>query len=249
MCSETEESKNILEGEPRIIFLDADNRRLEEHPPLCENEVHLWRAWLNQEDYHREMEMLSEKERIQAERFYFEKDRRSFIMTHAMLRKIVGSYLKIDPHDVKFICGTYGKPSIDGNHNEICFNMSDSFELAIFAFAQARQVGVDIEYIRPMHDAQDIVLNFFSPGEKMAIDEVEEKQRLEAFFKYWTRKEAYLKAIGKGLMQPMDSFEASLNRDFIWVRDNPQEVYKWSVRSFNPAPGYVGALVFEKKSS
>ncbi|MBE9572639.1 MAG: 4'-phosphopantetheinyl transferase superfamily protein [Proteobacteria bacterium] len=250
MYAEALGSKDFAGKEPRIVFFDADDGWLKGHPSLCEKEIHLWRTYLNKKDYSREMRILSESERTKAEHFYFEKDRRSFIITHAMLRKILGGYLKTDPRNVEFIYGIYGKPSVVVDHNKISFNMSGSFEVSVFAFACGRQVGVDVEYIRPMDDVQSIVSNFFSPGEKSAFEAVEENQRLKAFFNCWTRKEAYLKALGKGLRQPLDSFEVSLGPGtaprLIWVRDNAQEVFKWSIRSFIPEPGYVGALVFKR---
>lgn len=221
---------------------------------LSSDEVHVWRAFFDREKSHLNdlAQTLSEDERLKAERFYFQKDRRRFVVTHGILRNILGRYLKIEPKRLKFSYGSHGKPAIGGvtDGHSLCFNMSHSHGLALFAFTCGRKVGVDVEYVRPMPDAEEIVERFFSPRENAALRTVPAGKKLEAFFNCWTRKEAFLKAIGDGLSRSLDSFEVSLAPGeparLLCVGGDPLEASRWRLRALVPAHGYVGAFVVER---
>ncbi len=221
---------------------------------LSSDEVHVWRAFLEQEESHfNELaQTLSEDERLKAERFYFQKDWRRFVVTHGILRKILGWYLNIEPKRLKFSYSSHGKPTIGGvtDGHSLCFNMSHSHGLALFAFAWRRRVGVDVEYVRSMPDAEEIADRFFFPQENAVFRTVPAGKKLEAFFNCWTRKEAFLKAIGDGLSRSLDSFEVSLfpgePAQLLCVGGDPLEASRWRLRALAPAHGYVGAFVVER---
>ncbi len=221
---------------------------------LPSDEVHVWRVFLNQEDSHLNelAQTLSEDERLKAERFYFQKDRRRFVVTHGILRNILGRYLSVKPNRLEFSYGSHGKPMLGGitDGHSLCFNMSHSEGLAVFAFAWGRKIGVDVEYVRPMPDAEEIAEHFFSPRENAALRTVPASKKLEAFFNCWTRKEAFLKAIGDGLSRSLDSFDVSLAPGeparLLSVEGDPQEASRWHLRALAPAHGYVGAFVVER---
>jgi 4'-phosphopantetheinyl transferase len=222
---------------------------------LSSDEVHVWQAFLEREESHfNELaQTLSENERLKAKRFYFQKDQRRFVVTHGILRNILGRYLNVEPNRLKFSYGSHGKPAIDGvtDGHSLCFNMSHSYGLALFAFAWRRRVGVDVEYVHPMPDAEEIAERFFSPRENAALRTVPAGKKLEAFFNCWTRKEAFLKAIGDGLSRSLDSFEVSLfpgePARLLSVEGDPQEAFRWYLRALAPASGYMGALAVEHK--
>lgn len=221
---------------------------------LSSDEVHVWRAFLEQEESHiNELaRTLSENELLKAKSFYFQKDQRRFVVTHGILRKILGWYLNIEPKRLKFSYGRHGKPTLTGvtDGHSLCFNMSHSHSLALFAFTWGRKIGVDVEYVRSMPDAEEIADRFFSPQENAVFRRVPAGKKLEAFFNCWTRKEAFLKAVGDGLSRSLDSFEVSLfpgePAQLLGVGGDPLEASRWHLRALAPAHGYVGAFVVER---
>ena len=221
---------------------------------LLSDEIHVWQAFFDREESHfNELaRTLSEDERLKAKRFYFQKDKRRFVVTHGILRNILGRYLKIEPKLLKFSYGRHGKPTLTGvtDGHSLCFNMSHSHGLALFAFAWRRRVGVDVEYVRSMPDAEEIADRFFSPRENAVFRTVPAGKKPEAFFNCWTRKEAFLKAIGDGLSRSLDSFEVSLAPGeparLLCVGGDLQEASRWRLRALAPAHGYVGAFVVER---
>jgi 4'-phosphopantetheinyl transferase len=196
-------------------------------------------------------QLLARDEQARAERFHFERDRRRFIVARAALRTLAGRYLGLEPRCVQFRYGPYGKPyfSNDPDRSELRFNLAHSNELAVYAFACGREVGVDVEYLHPVPAAEQIAQQFFSNSEHASFRLLPDSHKLDAFFNCWTRKEAYIKALGEGLSHPLDQFQVSLIPDeparLLKVDGFPAEVDRWHMTSFMPASGYVGALVAE----
>jgi 4'-phosphopantetheinyl transferase len=223
---------------------------------LMEDEVHVWRASILQPlatiQYLRSL--LSEDEVAKAERFYFEKDRHRFIVSHGLLRITLARYLNsplINASQLRFCNNDYGKPSLDLDIQDriLNFNLSHSDELILFAFTYARQIGVDIEYMRPGLDDQLLAEHHFSPLENQMLQTLPVSARLEAFYQCWVRKEAYIKARGKGLSIPLDVFDVSLQPDepavLLNSREDPLEMTRWRLCALHPDPSYAAALAVE----
>jgi 4'-phosphopantetheinyl transferase len=166
-------------------------------------------------------------------------------MARAALRVLAGTYLGVSPEAVVFEKNEFGKPYL--TQSRLRFNVSHAHELAVIGFALEREIGVDIEWMRPLPEARRIARDFFSPGELAALEKLPAEAVEQGFFNCWTRKEAYIKAVGLGLNQPLSDFEVSLAPGeparLISVRDNPAEVEKWEVHELVPGPGYAGALM------
>jgi 4'-phosphopantetheinyl transferase len=196
-------------------------------------------------------QVLSDDERGRAERFHFERDMRRFTVSHGLLRIILGRYLGVEPGRLCFHYGTHGKPYLSPRsvHLPLQFNLSHSHELVLYALTLDRQIGVDVEYVRPIQDMEQIAARFFSPPEYAALCSLPESQKLEAFFNCWTRKEAYIKAIGDGLVHPLDRFQVSLAPGeparLLSVEGAPEEAERWVLRSLTPVHGYIAALAVE----
>jgi len=220
---------------------------------LPNSEVHVWRAALDQPASHvRNLaQILSSDERNRAQRFHFERHKRRFTVGRGVLRTILGWYLDIEPRQLEFSYGPQGKPYLAKQFGEpaLQFNLSHSHELALFAFTLGREIGVDLEFIRPMPDLEEVATRFFSTNENAVLNRIPVRQKVEAFFTCWTRKEAYIKARGEGLSMPLNEFDVSLSPGepaaLLNVRINPQEVNRWSLQALDPAPGYIGALIVE----
>ena len=227
------------------------------YPPadlvLNDDEVHVWCASLNQpvSCVERLARSLSQEERKRAERFYFAKDRLGFVVRRGLLRTILSYYLDIQPDRVKFRYGSHGKPELAEMflRSTLRFNLSHSERLALYAVTRLRSVGVDVEYVRPIADAAEIVQRYFSPQEKAAFLGLPASLRLLGFFNCWTRKEAYLKALGDGLARPLDAFAVSLapgeTARLRSIEGNPRDASRWFLQEMVPASGYVAALAVE----
>ncbi|HTU23191.1 MAG TPA: 4'-phosphopantetheinyl transferase superfamily protein [Gemmataceae bacterium] len=226
------------------------------HPPvLTTGDVHVWRIALEIGDalLTRLREFLADDERRRAERFHFEKDRRHFIAGRSALRILLAGYLACRPEDVRFTYSSYGKPQLANQASDLRFNLTHSHGLALLAVTRGRDIGVDVERVRDMErDGERLAERFFSPREAAVLRSLPPEQRREAFFSCWTRKEAYIKANGKGLSLPLDQFDVSLRPGepaaLLATRHDPQEVRRWSMQSLLPAEGYVGALAVEGHS-
>jgi 4'-phosphopantetheinyl transferase len=193
------------------------------------------------------------EDRKRADRFHFEKHRRRFIVGRGFLRLLLGLYLKISPEDVSFAYGSYGKPSLAGDDDasRLRFNASHSHELAVYGFAQDHDIGVDVEYSQAEFGGEDIARHFFSAYEVEKLMALPEGERGAAFFRCWTRKEAYIKAFGSGLSHPLDQFDVTLapNEPAALIRDyrDAQATSRWSMFNLE-LEGYAGAVVVESVS-
>jgi 4'-phosphopantetheinyl transferase len=192
---------------------------------------------------------LSEDERERADRFYFERDRRRFTCARGVLRSLLGAYLEVDARDVTFTYGPHGKPALSGRYRgALTFNVSHSHELAVMAIGRNIEMGIDVEAVRAMDDGDDIASRFFSLCEAAQLRGLPAGVRTTAFFACWTRKEAYLKALGSGLAKPLDGFDVTFapgETPALFVRDDVSETARWSISALSPAAGYAGAIVTE----
>jgi 4'-phosphopantetheinyl transferase len=202
---------------------------------LSTHDVHLWRLKLEHPECHVDefISILSCEERRRAARFRFEMDRNRFVVWHGILRTILAYYLNNEPDQLKFSYGAYGKPYVPHRSYEIQFSLAHSRELALYAFARKRNVGVDVEYIRELPDVEQMAATYLTEQENEVFKSLPKGRRSKAFFELWTRKEAYLKAIGTGLAQP-------------FTKINPSVTFGWSIASFTPDPDYVAALAIER---
>lgn len=224
------------------------------HPPslllLSREEVHVWRAHLEQppEVLQGMLRTLDTEEQTRASRFHFEKHRRRFIAGRGVLRSLLGRYLAVKPEEVRFAYGAYGKPTLDAAHHAgaLRFNASHSHELAVYAFAQNHDVGIDVEYIKEDFATQEIAERFFSKYEIEVLSALPREEQAAGFFRCWTRKEAYIKATGSGLSHPLDQFDVTLapHEPAALLRDHrdPEVATRYAMFNLDLPAGYVGAL-------
>jgi 4'-phosphopantetheinyl transferase len=221
---------------------------------LSKDEVHVFCASLKQplSRLQQLAEILSPDEQLRANNFYFEKDRWRFIVCRGILRMILGRYLDIEPSQIQFSYGLHSKPALvetSSSGSRLQFNLSHSQELALYAFTLSRQVGIDLEYIRPIDDIEQLAKHFFSEQEYTVLRKLPESQRQVAFFNCWTRKEAYIKATGQGLSLPLNQFEVSFipGDPAILVRTftDSKEASLWSLQELTPDPEYIAALAVQ----
>ena len=216
---------------------------------LKSDEVHVWRVDVGERAAigAGALVTLSEAERARATRFHFEADRRRFVAAHVALRGILASYLGAQPSSLVLGEGTHGKPSVDAPEHgrSLRFSLSHSGEIALVAVSLGREVGVDVERVRPREDLAGFVARYFSPLERQALQRLLSVDRLRAFYETWALKEAYLKACGDGLLRELDAFDVTVGDAqprLLAVRDRPGDEARWSLRKLEAGKDYVGAL-------
>ena len=220
---------------------------------LARHEVHVWRSELDKPafDVSSFLRTLTPDEQARAERFHFQRDREHFIVARGVLRAILGRYLEAEPDRLRFSYGEYGKPDLAEvrGGDSVRFNMSHSNGLALFAVTLDRELGVDLEWIRPGVADDQIAERFFSPREVRILRALPRELQDEAFFNCWTRKEAYIKAKGEGLSMPLNLFDVSLAPGepaaLVSTAADPQEASRWTLRELFPAAGFAAAIAVE----
>ena len=221
-----------------------------DHLTLSEDEVHIWRASLDLDEYFQSsfLKVLSPDENYRAQKFRFAKDNRNFIAARGILRSLLGKYLKISPAEISFQYSKFGKPGIADN-NSLQFNISHSQNIALFAFAKKFNIGVDVEFVKTNIEVKDIATKFFSANEIMNLLALPEQEQTLGFFNCWTRKEAFIKAVGEGLSFPLDKFEVSLEPNksakLLATDWDQKAVSRWSLYSMSPGTNFVGSLAIE----
>lgn len=206
---------------------------------LAPDAVHVWHVSLDAPGLAAEAmwQTLVPEEKERAERMSHESARRAFITARAVLRRILASYLEVDPTGFMFRYGANGKPSLhdDAHDRDLCFNVSHADTRALIAVAEERDVGVDVERIRPAMDVWALAERFFAPEEVDVLRGLPEGEQRRAFFHGWTRKEAFLKATGQGLTVALDQLAVALDPDetHVAVRTgwDPPEAAQWTVRT------------------
>ena len=208
-------------------------------------DVHVWRAGLDctAEQLAYYQSLLSSDEQERAARFQFVEHYQRFVAGRGILRVLLGRYLDREPQSLQFVYGNHGKPAL-ALASSIQFNLAHSQGLALYAITCDRPIGVDLEYLRPLDDLVALTRRFFATSEHAALMALPPDQQTVAFFRYWTSKEAYLKATGIGLTQLKD-LEIALAPGAARLVNLPDSaaLAPWQLQELAPAEGFVGAIV------
>ena len=223
-------------GPGRALGVTAPQaQRALELPPPAPNEVHVWVTDFDAESGHRPRRLAAttDAERDRDARFHRREDGERFLFAHGTLRLILADCLRCDPLALRFAADANGKPFLEGA--DLMFNLSHSGALALVAVARSRQVGVDVEQLRPMPDLESVAARVCTPGELATLAGLAEPQRERAFFALWTRKEALAKATGEGI--------AGVFRD---ARHAPVDAHdRWTLADVGDLPGYAACVAAE----
>lgn len=213
---------------------------------LTPSEIHIWQAQLDlPESQTAEFRAtLSTDEQARAERFKFDHHRQRFINGRGILRSLLARYVKTEPEALNFSYGSHGKPFLENSNLQ--FNLAHSDNLALYAFTYDRAIGIDIEMIRPVSDLLAIAHRFFSAQEAETIHRSPNQSQL--FFRYWTCKEAFLKATGEGLSQ-LSQLEICLDQTVELKKlPNPELIQNWILEEIKLESSFVGAIAAKTKN-
>ena len=214
-------------------------------PQLNAGEVHVWAVPLH--GAHEPFQaLLSAAEQARVERLRFAEHRRRFTVWHGALRAILGGYSGREPGALEFTFGPHGKPYLVDA--PLQFNLSHSAQLALVAVGR-NELGVDCEKVRHVESLDDIARRHFSAVEFAAISALAEAERLRGFYRCWTRKEAFIKAIGAGLSVPLDVFDVTIGEPaaFLASRDGQEDPERWTLADVSPGPDYIAALAARER--
>lgn len=211
-------------------------------PAAAPGEVHVWRAHLDASD---ECDRaLSPDERARAARFRFERDRRRYVAGRALLRCLLARYTGADPAELRLSYGTHGKPRLDG---PLRFNVAHADAVWLCAVTESGEVGADVEPIAPFEEMDDVAAEMFSAAECGVYRALPADSRVDAFAACWTRKEAFVKAVGDGLSYPLARFDVTLAPHqppaLLRIDGSPAAAARWRMAAASPAPGYAAAVV------
>lgn len=218
---------------------------------LHKDELHVWHTELSSpDDACRLQSLLSVDEVERTNRFRFPEHRRRFAIARGCLRQLLGAYLSVTPQQIRFSYSAQGKPRLSSEFSqELSFNVSHSDDLAVLSFTNHRNIGVDVEVFRYDIDTEGIPRRFFSEFEQRALAGLQGQEKILGFFNCWTRKEAYIKAVGLGLSLPLRDFDVSLlpgqPARILATRPDPKLASQWSVHALHLNEHCAAAVVVE----
>lgn len=230
------------------------NMPLWKKPPaklsISRSGLHIWRIDLDFIDYNSEklLFLLSPEEVKRCGRFVFQRDRYCYQVTHGMKRLILANYLDCDPQGLRFEVGKRGKPAITHSQNllNIQFNISHSHKLILIAVTVEDPVGIDVEYHAKGIAIENLGKIIFSPLENRFFSVLKcQRKKKEAFFRCWTRKEAYLKAKGIGLITDLSSICVDMHElpASKWLTVSTFEEVAWKIFPLNVGRSYTSCVV------
>lgn len=216
---------------------------------LAEGQAHLWLGRLDEPADASRLSWLSADELARAGRLIMPAAGERFAAGRARLRELLSRYTGTPPGEILLLTGEHGRPALAGG--EIEFNLAHSGDWVLFAFTRSARIGVDLESPHPVPELEAIARAYFSPTERAALLALPEAEQLEAFFRAWTRKEAYLKARGSGMALALDRFSVTLRPGeppaLLEVAGEPEEASRWRLTHLEPRPGLIGALAADRE--
>lgn len=201
-------------------------------------EVHVWYVDLTNQGHH--ADLLSPDERARADRFIHGGPREQFIAARSALRRILSRYAGVEPQTLAFATSPTGKPCL--STPSVRFNLSHSGTGAVIAVTRTLEVGVDLEWVRPRETFRDMARRYFTPAEADAITD------LRAFYAVWTRKEAFLKALGLGLAGGLERFAVTHDDParLLHIDGDADAASRWTMISWEPAHGAIAAVACDR---
>lgn len=218
-------------------------------PALARGVVAIWSVWIGGiPDEQTARAVLSDDELARASRFVDDVHRNRYVAGRLTLRELLGRYLNLPPSDVCFRYSDYGKPDVPGE--TLRFNVAHSDDVAVIGLTDQDRLGVDVERVRELGDIDGVARSVFSERELDVFQALHGSSKIQGFFNCWTRKEAFLKAVGEGVSHPLDVFDVTLRPGdqarLLQVKGSTARAAMWSLFDASPMAGWVGAVAVER---
>lgn len=238
----------LFEGKIGTVSTNFSERQ--KFTTLSKNDIHIWQISLvyNKDQLDLCKSVLDKETVKKAEWFKFEEDQNKYILCQGILRLLLADYLNLETSEISISRQKKGKPFV-ANQNPVFFNMSDSGNICVYAFTLVGELGIDIEKKRNLPDIDELIQKNLTMRE---IEYIRKKpsEKLNIFFRLWTIKEAYLKAIGEGMRLTPDKLEFSVDSKSIKHNDE-LGIYDhedWIIKEFIPKTSYFGTLVYKNRN-
>ncbi|HYT68207.1 MAG TPA: 4'-phosphopantetheinyl transferase superfamily protein [Vicinamibacterales bacterium] len=228
-----------------MLFAPID--RIHAPSTIGDRQVHLWLVQVDIASVPRLLPLLSDEERDRARRYFAAMDAARFAVGRATLRLLAAHYLHSAAESLQFHYDQYGKPHLRGTGDRrLHFNVSHSGGLALLAFCTATEVGIDIERVRDVADSEEIIRRVFHAADAEAWTRLPIELRRRSFFEHWTRREAYLKALGTGVASAAVRVSSAQDEEWSFIDATPSDEYaaalaikgrEWHLQSWLFAPG------------
>lgn len=231
----------------KVYHHNGMNSTQEKCITLPPNTIHFWYCRFDLDNFRLPYynTLLSNDEKRKADKFKFLVDQQKYVTFRGILRILLSRYLDKNPEEILFKYGAFGKPDVKTN-TALRFNISHSGNMAVFGFVQNYAIGVDIEKIKQDFDPLDLAKSFFSEEEINALSQAKDSVMFQAFYRCWTRKESFIKAVGEGLSYPLDSFAVTMDNDhrakFLKIDNDQDSKSNWQLHSFVPTQDYIAAI-------
>jgi len=208
------------------------------------SDVHIWRLCLSTVPA---ADVLSPDERSRARTFRYEVDRQRFVAARVFMRTVLGRLVEVEPWALRLGYSSHGKPHLLEPANlNVSFNLAYSGDHAILGVTRGVDIGVDLEQVASSEDWRDLAQRFFAPSEVAAIQSLPDARQLSAFYTCWTRKEAFVKALGLGLSHPLDSFDVSVDPEgparLLSIAGSVASASEWRLEDVSEPPTYAAAV-------
>jgi len=234
-----------------IVTLQTDLSERKRYALLKENDLHIWQVSLTPESAMLKIcnSFLTSEDKEKVKWFKFEEDRNNYIISKGILRLLLVDYLKSNNSDLVISRQKKGKPFAE-NDRSLFFNMSDSGKVCVYVFTRVSEVGIDIEQKRLLHDLDELIQRNLTNKEQNFLSK-NPSEKAKNFFRFWTIKEAYLKAIGEGMRLTPDNLEFSIENGNIKLMNQQgiPEQENWIIKEFSPKTYYFGALVYKNENT
>lgn len=216
-------------------------------PVISGDDIHIWHIDLSDlaDSPPNLFQLLSTDERKRASRYHFETDRNSFVVRRAVLRMLLSFYVGQKAEGLQFTYNNFDRPSLEAKL-PLCFNASSSNKVGIVAVALDTRIGIDIELVDIAFPKLEIAEKYFSAHEANAIRDLPPELQTAAFFDCWTKKEAYIKALGDGMSHPLPNLTISSDKQELFsVAATSIETKGWCITSFIPQQDYIASMAYE----
>lgn len=213
---------------------------------------HLWQCDIvgSEDTYPVFWDILEPHERAHAESLSNLQSRLNYAEIHGRLRILLADVVNSSPKHLRILKAEYGKPYLI-DYPELSFNLSHTGNKLIVVYAYHHNVGVDIETCKKRANLAGLVEKCFAEEEQNYWRQLPHSQQTQAFYRFWTRKEAFVKAVGRGIALGLNQCVINPNNRnrFIRIPKDYGKAEQWLIQDVEVGANICGALAVKRLST